>query len=114
LAQRLVRLLCPNCKRPSELPESVLDAHGIAGAQPYEAVGCVRCANTGYRGRIGIYEVMVMTEEIRAAVLEARSSDQIAAIARAQGLRRLRDDGLRKVVSGETSLAEVGRVTGLL
>jgi type IV pilus assembly protein PilB len=113
VAQRLARTLCHHCRRSSKLPDSVLADYGLAGAEIFEAVGCVRCANTGYRGRVGIYEVMLITPEIRAALLESASSDRIAELAAAQGMRRLRDDGMAKVRDGLTSIAEVGRVVGL-
>jgi type II secretory ATPase GspE/PulE/Tfp pilus assembly ATPase PilB-like protein len=79
----------------------------------YEAVGCDRCAGTGYRGRLGLFEVMAVTDELRALVVERASVDRIAAVAAEQGMSTLREDGLTKVAAGETSLAEVGRVTGV-
>jgi type IV pilus assembly protein PilB len=111
VAQRLVRMLCPHCKRPANLPESVLIEYGLAGIQPYEPVGCSRCAASGYRGRVGIYEVMVVTEEIRTQILRHASVDEIAATATAQGMQRLHDDGIEKVRAGLTSLEEVQRMT---
>ena len=66
----------------------------------------------GYRGRTGLYEVMLMSEEIRALTLQRGSADQIAALAVREGMRRLRDDGLEKVQAGLTSMAEIARVTG--
>ena len=114
VAQRLVRTLCRHCKRPINLPEAVLREHGMEGATPHEAVGCARCGETGYRGRVGIYEVMPVTEEIRKLVIERRSVDDITAVAVNQGMRRLREDGLEKAKAGLTSLTEVGRVTTLL
>jgi type IV pilus assembly protein PilB len=113
VAQRLARRLCPHCKRPSQLPDSVLADYGLADTDIFEALGCVRCANTGYRGRLGIYEVMLLTPEIRAALLDGASSEGIADLAVAHGMRRLRDDGMAKVRDGLTSIAEVGRVVGL-
>ena len=84
--------------------DGAIDAH--------EAVGCVNCNGTGYRGRIGIYEVMVLTDEIRSLILRKASSEEIAAAATAAGMRRLRDDGLEKVRQGITSIPEVLRVLG--
>jgi len=78
----------------------------------YEPAGCSHCAGTGYKGRIGLFEVMTLTEELRSLVVERASADQIARLAVTQGMRRLRDDGLAKVRAGETSVAEVARVTG--
>jgi type IV pilus assembly protein PilB len=114
VAQRLVRMLCMHCKRAHEVPAPVLEQHGLAGAQPYEAVGCSRCGGTGYRGRVGVYEVMAVSEGIRALILERASVDTITTVAVREGMRRLRDDGLEKVREGLTSIAEVERMTNSL
>jgi type IV pilus assembly protein PilB len=114
VAQRLVRVLCPHCKRLQKVTEAVLDAHGLAGAEPYEPVGCSRCAGSGYRGRIGLYEVMSVSEPIRALILERASVDDMVEVAVAEGMTRLRDDGLQKVRDGLTSIAEVERMTSSL
>jgi type IV pilus assembly protein PilB len=114
VAQRLVRMLCKHCKRVMTVSEAVLTEHGLTGAEPYEAVGCSRCGGSGYRGRIGLYEVMSVTEEIRTLILEHGSVDAIAAVAVGQGMRRLRDDGLVKVREGLTSIAEIERMTSSL
>jgi type IV pilus assembly protein PilB len=114
VAQRLVRVLCPHCKRLQKVTEAVLEAHGLAGAQPYEPVGCSRCAGSGYRGRIGLYEVMSVSEPIRALILERASVDDMIEVAVAEGMTRLRDDGLQKVRDGLTSIAEVERMTSSL
>ena len=75
-------------------------------------IGCGRCNGMGYRGRIGLYEVMSVTEGIRELSLQRASADQIGTLAVAEGMRRLRDDGLEKVKTGLTSMAEISRVTG--
>ncbi len=111
VAQRLVRMLCPHCKRPANLPEAVLEEYGLSGIQPYEAVGCSRCGSSGYRGRVGLYEVMSVSERIRAQILAHASVDEITATAVAEGMRRLHDDGMEKVRAGQTSIAEVERMT---
>jgi type IV pilus assembly protein PilB len=111
VAQRLVRMLCKHCKRLLQLPEHVLDEYGLAGAEPYDAVGCRRCGGSGYRGRVGLYEVMSVTEPIRSLVLEHGSIDDMVAIAVGEGMLRLRDDGMQKVREGLTSIAEVERMT---
>jgi type IV pilus assembly protein PilB len=111
VAQRLVRMLCPHCKRPASLPEAVLEEYGLVGIQPYEAVGCSRCGNSGYRGRVGLYEVMEVSEQVRAQILSHASVDEITATAVSQGMRRLHDDGMEKVRSGLTSIAEIERMT---
>jgi type IV pilus assembly protein PilB len=114
VAQRLVRMLCTHCKRPQQLSEAVLAEHGLTGAQPLEAVGCSRCGGSGYRGRVGVYEVMTVDERVRALVLEHGSVDEIAAAAEQAGMTRLREDGLEKVRAGLTSIAEIERMTSSL
>jgi type IV pilus assembly protein PilB len=114
VAQRLVRMLCPHCKRPLEVSEAVLAEHGLTGAEPYEPVGCSRCSGSGYRGRVGIYEVMSVSERIRQMILERGSVDDMVAVAVEEGMLRLRDDGLAKVREGVTSIAEVERMTSSL
>ncbi|HSZ13766.1 MAG TPA: ATPase, T2SS/T4P/T4SS family [Solirubrobacteraceae bacterium] len=114
VAQRLVRMLCKHCKRPQSVSETVLAEHGLAGVQPYEPVGCSRCAGSGYRGRVALYEVMGVSEPIRALILERASVDDMVAVALQEGMLRLRDDGLQKVREGLTSIAEVERMTNSL
>ena len=114
VAQRLARTLC-TCKTETVIPAEVLNASGYEvsdDVQAFEAHGCGRCGGTGYRGRIGLFEVMTVTEEIRSMVMRGESAPAIARQAMANGMHRLRDDGLDKVRSGHTSLAEVGRVAG--
>ena len=112
VGQRLVRRLCESCSRPVKIPAAALEAGAEGQVDVREAVGCQRCGNTGYRGRIGLYEVMEVTQAIREAILERAPAEQIAAVAVSEGMRRLRDDGMAKVTAGITSLAEVTRVTG--
>ena len=114
VAQRLVRMLCRHCKRPLQVSEAVLAEHDLSGAEPYEAVGCTRCGGSGYRGRLGLYEVMSVSEPIRALILERASVDEMVAVAVREGMQRLRDDGLVKVREGLTSIAEVERMTSSL
>jgi type IV pilus assembly protein PilB len=114
VAQRLVRTLCKHCKRPQKVSEAVLVEHELAGAEPYEPVGCSRCAGSGYRGRLGLYEVMTVSEPIRALILERSSVDDMVSVALSEGMRRLRDDGLHKVREGLTSIAEIERMTNSL
>jgi type IV pilus assembly protein PilB len=111
VAQRLVRALCQHCKQPQELPDSVLAELGLQGAEPYEPVGCSRCSGSGYRGRLGVYEVMTVSERIRTLILERASVDDMVAVAQEEGMKRLRDDGMHKVREGATSIAEVQRMT---
>jgi type IV pilus assembly protein PilB len=115
IAQRLARLLCTGCKKPVTLEASVLERsgfrvdHDISG---YEAGGCPRCSGSGYRGRVGIYEIMPVTDEIRDLALHSASSDKIMDTARAEGMRTLREDAFEKVRQGVTSVDEVLRVLG--
>ena len=76
------------------------------------AVGCARCGHSGYKGRVGLYEVMLITEEIRDLAIERASAERIREVAIRQGMRLLRDDGLEKIRAGVTSVTEVARVTG--
>jgi len=114
VAQRLVRVLCKHCKKPLKVSETVLAEHGLRGAEPFEAVGCSRCGGSGYRGRVGVYEVMTVSEHIRALILERASVDVMVTVAVREGMRRLREDGLDKVREGVTSIAEVERMTNSL
>jgi type IV pilus assembly protein PilB len=114
VAQRLARTLCHHCKARTILSASVLRDHGFQTGydlEAYEPVGCGRCGGSGYKGRIGLYEVMPVTEEIRTLAIERASADRVAAVAMRNGMRRLRDDGLDKIRHGVTSVAEVARVT---
>jgi type IV pilus assembly protein PilB len=111
-AQRLVRRLCENCKKPGDYPRSALLKAGFNEADldgswvPYKSVGCGSC-NNGYRGRLGIYQVMPVTEDIQRIILAQGSSIDIAVQAQKAGVRDLRQSGLVKVRLGSTSLEEV-------
>ena len=114
VAQRLVRRLC-ECKTEVDLTKEVLAGQGFEvdkGFKAYEPVGCVRCNHSGYRGRLGIYEVMPITDGLRRLILEKGSADDMRAYARQEGMRVLRDDGVEKIREGVTSVAEVLRVAG--
>ncbi|HEY2653064.1 MAG TPA: ATPase, T2SS/T4P/T4SS family [Solirubrobacteraceae bacterium] len=115
VAQRLARMLCTHCKRRTIVTADVLREHSFHAhydIEAYEPVGCVRCSGMGYRGRVGIYEVMTMSDAIRELTLERAAAEQIAAVALREGMRRMREDGLEKVKSGVTTMSEVARVTG--
>jgi type IV pilus assembly protein PilB len=114
VAQRLVRVLCEHCKQPTKAPASALAEHGLSDAEVYDPAGCKRCNSTGYRGRAGVYEVMVVSEEVRALVIARTPLDEIAAVAERGGMRSLRQDALAKVREGVTSIAEVERMTASL
>ena len=115
VAQRLARKLCQFCKERQIISSDVLRANGIRSQfdmEAYNAQGCTRCGFSGYKGRIGLYEVLTVTEEVRKLTLARAPSSEIAEVAVRQGMRLLRDDGLEKVRLGMTSIAEVTRVTG--
>ncbi len=114
VAQRLARTLCLSCKRRTVVPQAALSEAGLgatADIEAYEAVGCSRCGSTGYRGRIGLYSVMRMTETIKDMTVSLAPQNEIATIAHREGMLTLREDGLAKVRAGVTSLDEVLRVT---
>ncbi|MEW6059948.1 MAG: ATPase, T2SS/T4P/T4SS family [Actinomycetota bacterium] len=116
IAQRLARRLCDRCKEAyapdsTELTEAGYPEWRIGEIkQLYRPVGCSACANTGYRGRFGLYEVMPMSEEIERLTVERASSDQVRSVALEQGMLSLRDDGLEKAAQGSTSIEEIARV----
>jgi type IV pilus assembly protein PilB len=115
VAQRLARKLCQYCKERQIITSDVLRANGIRSQfdmEAYAATGCPRCSHSGYKGRIGLYEVMTMSDEIRQLALARAPAPEIAEVAVRQGMRLLRDDGLEKVRLGMTSIAEVTRVSG--
>lgn len=117
-AQRLARRLCPQCKQPHDVPTEALLAAGFEESQldgswvPYKAVGCSAC-NNGYKGRVGIYQVMPISEEIQQIILRDGSALDIANQAKREGVKSLRESGLDKVRQGVTSLEEVLAVTNL-
>ncbi len=115
--QRLARRLCEKCKLRAPVRSRDLEAVHFElpdGVEPiiYEAVGCSSCANTGFRGRLAIHEVMPMTEEIERLTTQRASSDEIRRLAIEQGMRTLRQDGWVNVAEGRTTIGEVLRVTG--
>ncbi|HKP02045.1 MAG TPA: GspE/PulE family protein [Chthoniobacterales bacterium] len=116
MAQRLIRRLCLNCKQPGELTETELRALNLAPEQLGEAeimkpAGCEECRQTGYKGRMGIFEILVIDDELRHMINNRRSTLQLRQRARELGMRTLREDGVRKVLAGLTSAEEVISVT---
>ena len=114
VAQRLVRRLC-DCKTEVDLTKEVLAGQGFDcadGLKAFEPAGCVRCNHTGYRGRLGIYEVMPIDDGLRRLILGKGSADEMRDYAREHGMRTMREDGLEKIKEGVTSVAEVLRVAG--
>jgi type IV pilus assembly protein PilB len=114
VAQRLARKLCSHCKRRTVVPVQALADAGVRAAtemEAYEPGGCGRCNQSGYKGRVGLYSVMVLSERIKEMAVAASSEADIASVAREEGMLTLREDGLGKVRDGLTSLEEVFRVT---
>lgn len=115
MAQRLARRLCEYCKKEADFPENVLLSAGfkqedIGTFKVYEAVGCEHC-NNGYKGRVGIYQVMPITEAMRALILRGGNAMEMADLAKSEGINDLRASGLLKIRQGITSLEEIDRVT---
>lgn len=116
IAQRLGRRLCSACKQPGDVPKDVLLTEGFTqeqidtGFKLYHPKGCDKC-NGGYKGRVGIYEVVKVTEKLASMIMEEASSIKIAQQAQAEGFRNLRQSALMKVIEGVTSLEEANRVT---
>lgn len=112
IAQRLVRKLCPRCKKPYGIPESLARDLGLEGhAEVFEPVGCEECRGTGYMGRTAIFEIMQMSETIRKAVMKGATSDELRSIAVKEGMTTLRTSGVKKMINGITSPDEVLSVT---
>ncbi len=114
VAQRLARKLCSTCKRRTIIPVSVLTEAGVGAAtevEGYEPVGCPRCGHGGYSGRVGLYSVMSLSDRIKEMTIARAAEPEIAAVARQEGMLTLREDGITKIRSGQTSLEEVLRVT---
>ncbi|MHB9112713.1 MAG: GspE/PulE family protein [Thermoleophilia bacterium] len=116
MAQRLARKLCTSCKEPYQPTDEALRQNGfpqeVMGKDItlYRAAGCPRCNKTGYKGRLGIYEVMIVSEAIERLTVERKSADEISRVAQAEGMLSLREDGIDKVIKGVTSMEEIGRV----
>jgi len=116
MAQRLVRRVCAHCKFPyapelRELHSLNLEPEKVSGATFARGRGCPYCANTGYRGRMGIFEVFVIGEEIQRMIYEAATGHALRSRARELGMRSMRDDGIRKVLAGVTTIEEVVSIT---
>ena len=117
VAQRLVRRLCPACKRPVKDPDMTLlgslgfPVEKIATSNMHEPVGCEKCRMTGFRGRTGLYELLAISEAIEHLILQRSSSNAIKQKAVEEGMQTLRDDGWIKVLEGITTIDEVVRVS---
>lgn len=112
LAQRLARLLCPHCKRATPAEAGELEQLGLTEASIlYRASACPECNHSGYRGRTGLYELLVVDDELRTLIHQGGDEQQLRKLAQEKGMALLRDDGVARVVAGETALEEILRVT---
>ncbi len=121
LAQRLARRLCSHCKQQALISQATLMEMmditalplGLSDPVPvFRPVGCPRCQETGYRGRVGVYEMLVMSETMERLTVAGASGEEIARQARREGMRTLREDGLLKILAGHTSIEEIARAVG--
>jgi type IV pilus assembly protein PilB len=118
LAQRLARKLCPHCSESYEVGEADLGklrfeperARAFLGSRFYRKVGCNRCSQTGYKGRVGVFQFLVMNDELEQLTAKGATRDELEACAMRNGMRSIWDDGLDKVMSGLTSVEELARV----
>ncbi len=110
VGQRLARRLCDDCKAPTQMPAELIGGEADTFVSVFEPVGCAKCSDTGYDGRIGLYEVLEVTDEIRRLVVAGVGADEIARVAEAQGMQTMREDGIQRVLAGLTSPGELARV----
>jgi type II secretory ATPase GspE/PulE/Tfp pilus assembly ATPase PilB-like protein len=113
LAQRLVRTICTHCRAETPVDKSIASRFDLAGmgvTKAWKGKGCDQCRETGYRGRTGIYELLVMDAELREEVQQRRGSEELRAMAIKKGMRTLFEDGMRLVKTGVTTIDEVVRV----
>jgi type IV pilus assembly protein PilB len=115
MAQRLARRLCEHCKTPSNFPDNILNSAGfkqeeLRSLKIFSPVGCDLCTN-GYKGRVGIYQVMTLSEKMREIILEGGNAMQLAEQSKLEGINDLRASGLNKIRMGIASLEEIDRVT---
>ncbi len=115
VAQRLARKICLQCKEPFEVPQNIMKDIGLEGkivtGALYRGRGCKACNNTGYRGRVGVAEILIVNEEIKELILKRSDSNHIKKTAIAAGMQTLRDNGLTKAAAGITTIEEVMRIT---
>jgi general secretion pathway protein E/type IV pilus assembly protein PilB len=116
LAQRLVRKVCPACSRPyrptrDELRLLQLDPAIAGQAEFRRGAGCEACHGTGYRGRLGVFELLVVSDALRAMIHAGAGATRLRAQARQEGMRTLREDGVRKIIAGLTTVEEVVSLT---
>ena len=116
LAQRLVRRICPHCKRPAKVSAQLLEESGLTpetvrGVTFYEGAGCIDCNGTGFLGRTAISELMDLSDNIRALILDKRPAAEIKRTAKAEGMTFLRESALERAFAGVTTLREINKVT---
>jgi type IV pilus assembly protein PilB len=114
IAQRLVRRLCPECKKPREATADEKEYMGVDPSQSvtiYEPCGCAKCDNTGYRGRIGVYEIMVVTDELKQIIAHKEGAARIKEQALKDGMKTLHMGGSEYVLDGTTSYSEMCRIS---
>jgi type IV pilus assembly protein PilB len=116
LAQRLVRMLCPKCKKPvrisaKELEDSAMNAERYQNHTFADAAGCKECNYTGFRGRKAITEFLDLSDRVREMIIEKRPSSELRKAAMAEGMTTLRQSAIAKVLAGDTTLKEINRVT---
>jgi type IV pilus assembly protein PilB len=116
MAQRLVRIICPNCKRPKqltgqEMQDSGLDPAVWSSVPLVEGAGCLECSGTGFHGRTAICELLDLTDRIREMIVDRRPTSEIKRVAREEGMLTLRESGLAKIRAGITTLKEINKVT---
>jgi general secretion pathway protein E len=116
MAQRLVRVICPECKEAYTPEMGVMEELGVSQSEVkelpiFKGAGCEKCSHTGFRGRLGIYELLLMNDDIRELILDKAPSNVIKEKGRSQGMRTLREAGWQKVKSGISTVSEVLRVT---
>jgi general secretion pathway protein E/type IV pilus assembly protein PilB len=116
VAQRLVRKICENCSRPHspspvDLGRLGLNAAAVSSANFRRGAGCPLCGNSGFRGRIGIFELLVVSEDVQRLIHQNVPSSQLRAVARSAGMRTMREDGIRKAIAGLTTIEEVVSIT---
>jgi type IV pilus assembly protein PilB len=112
VAQRLIRRLCANCKKPAKVPVQTLIDVGFApdeSIQIFEPNGCEKCSSTGYKGRVGLFEVMEIDEELREQIMVGASTSELRQKAKEKGMLTLRQSGIEKIKVGSTSIDEVLR-----
>jgi len=114
LAQRLVRMICPECKEKYKPTQEELKDIGLTGNEEinfFKGKGCAKCMNAGYKGRIAIYELMIVDDDMRNLIIAKVPADQIRKSALKSGMTALKSDGIEKVKQGMTTVEEVLRVT---